>query len=251
MSSSRYIHLQTLSKSSSKMSGLRDNPNLDRLPEIEQHDECPNCCLDTQEDGQQEPPPRTLLTRPVQLTVANYSTFAFLEICIWVLLPLVYTTPIQLGGLGLDPKSMGVTLAVFGIMKGIVQLTVFDHIIGFLGLRGTFITLLSCLVPSFLLFPIAGIRAQHAGRDIVLWVLVLIQLLCIAGIHMAYGKQRSLPPGQGEGLSKRWFQAVPSCTSQLRPHGVCSVRQTASPKRLGPCSAPLALQSRPRSSHSR
>ena len=203
MLSSCYVHFQTLPKNSSLMSGQRDDPNSDRLPEIEQRDECPNSFLGAQEDGQLEPPPRTLLTRPVQLTVANYSTFAFLEICIWVLLPLVYTTPIQLGGLGLDPKSMGVTLAVFGIMKGIVQLTVFDHIIGFLGLRGTFITLLSCFIPSFLLFPIAGIRAQHAGRDIVVWVLVLIQLLCIAGIHMAYGKQRSLSPVQSEGFSKR------------------------------------------------
>lgn len=202
MLSSYYVHFQTLPRNSSKMSDQRDDPGLDRSPEMEHHDQYPGGFLGTREDSQQKPPSRTLLTRPVLLSVANYSIFAFLEICVWIFLPLVYTTPIQLGGLGLDPKSMGVTLAVFGIMKGIVQLTVFDHIIGFLGLRGTFITLLSCFIPSFLLFPIAGIRAQHAGRDIVVWVLVLIQLLCIAGIHMAYGKQRSLSPAQSEGLSK-------------------------------------------------
>ena len=179
------------------MSGQREDPTLDRLPDMEHNDECSNSVLGTRGDGQQKPPSRTLLTRPVLLTIANYSTFTFLEVCVWTFLPLVYTTPIQLGGLGLDPTRMGETMAVYGIMKGILQLTVFDHILGFLGLRSTFITLLSCFVPSFLLFPIAGIHAQYAGRDIVLWILVLIQLLCTVGINMAYGAQLPLTLMQG------------------------------------------------------
>jgi len=187
MLSSHYIHLQTLPRNSSKTSGQRDDPNLDHLPDMEHNDECPNGSPGTQEDGQQKSPSRTLLTRPVLLTLANYSTFAFLEVCVWVFLPLVYTTPIQFGGLGLDPTRMGETLAVYGILKGVLQLTIFDHILSFLGLRRTFITLLSCFIPSFLLFPLAGIHAQYAGRDTVLWVLVLIQLLCTVIINMAYG----------------------------------------------------------------
>ena len=227
------------------MSNQRDDPDLDRSPEMEHHDEYPDGFLGTREGSQQKTPSRTLLTRPVLLSVANYSIFAFLEICVWIFIPLVYTTPIQLGGLGLDPKRMGTTMAVYGILKGILQLTVFDRIIGSLGLRRTFITLLSCFIPSLLLFPIAGIRAHHAGRDTILWVLVLIQLLFTVFINMAYGTQRPLSLLQGEGLAERWFQAVPSCTSHRRRHGVCSVRQTASPKLLGPYSAPLAQRSRP------
>jgi len=180
------------------MSGQRDDPNLDCLPAMGHHDEWSNSFLGTQEDDQQMAPPRALLTRPVLLTVANYSTFAFLETCVSIFLPLVYTMPIQHGGLGLDPPRMGVTMAMYGIMKGILQLTIFSRIVGFLGLRRTFITLISCFVPSFLLFPIAGIRAQYAGRDIVLWVLVLVQLLCTVGITMAYGTQLPLSLMQGE-----------------------------------------------------
>ena len=231
------------------MSDQRDDPDLDRSPEMEHHDDSDGF-LGTREDSQQKPPSRTPLTRPVLLSVANYSIFVFLEVCVWIFIPLVYTTPIQLGGLGLDPKRMGVTMAVYGILKGILQLTVFDHIIGFLGLRRTFITLISCFIPAFLLFPIAGIRAHYAGRDIILWVLVLIQLVFTVGLNMAYGTQWPLSLLQGEGLSERWFQAVTSCTSHRRRHGVCSVRQTASPKPLGPYSAPSALRSRPHSSPS-
>jgi hypothetical protein len=79
---------------------------------------------------------------------------------------------------------MGVTMAVYGIMRGILQLTIFDRILGFLGVRRTFITLISCFIPSFLLFPIAGTHAQHAGRDTVLWALVLVQLLCTISINI-------------------------------------------------------------------
>jgi hypothetical protein len=180
------------------MGGQRADPNSDCLPDMEHHDECSNSFLGAQEDDQQIAPPRTLLTRPVLLTTASYSAFAFLEICVSIFLPLVYTTPIQHGGLGLDPPLMGVTIAVYGIMKGILQLTIFNRILGFLGVRRTFITLISCFIPSFLLFPIAGIRTQYAGRDTILWVLVLVQLLFSIGITMAYGTQR--PPSllQGE-----------------------------------------------------
>ena len=180
------------------MSGQRDDPKLNRLPDLGHHDECPNSFLGTQEDDQQNSPPRTLITRPVLLSVTNYASFAFLDICVWILLPLVYTTPIRLSGLGLDPTRMGITLAVYGIMKGILQLTVFDRILRLLGLRSTFITLLSFFVPSFLLFPIAGIRAQYAEGDIIVWVLVLIQLLCTVSVNMAYGAQRPLSLMHGD-----------------------------------------------------
>ena len=229
------------------MSDQRDDPNLDHLPDMEHNDEGPNGSPGTQEDGQQKPPSRTLLTRPVLLTVANYSTFAFLEVCVWIFLLLVYTTPIQLGGLGLDPTRMGETMAVYGILKGILQLTVFDHILGFLGLRRTFITLLSCFVPSFLLFPIAGIHAQYAGRDTVLWFLVLIQLLCTVSINMAYGAQ--LPPTlmQGEDSLNVGFRLYlhvylicgpeGHAWCDKRPHPNCWVH-TARPR---PCDNGLTL----------
>jgi len=125
----------------------------------------------------------------VLLTIANYGTLVFLEICIWMFLPLVYTTPIPLGGLGLDPMRMGSCMAVWGILRGILQLTVFHRILNFLGLRRTFIALISGLVPSFLLFPINGTHVQYAGTDFVLWALVVIQLVCSIGVCMAYGTQ--------------------------------------------------------------
>lgn len=109
-----------------------------------------------------------------------------------MILPLVYTASIQLGGLGLDPTLMGICMAVWGILRGVFQLTSFHRILNFLGLRRTFIVLLSGLVPSFLLFPINGTRAQTTGTDAVLFALVLLQLICSVGASMAYSTYLSL-----------------------------------------------------------
>ena len=203
-------------------------------PDVEHNDQRTNVSPGIQD--RQKPLPHTCLTRPVLLTVANYGSLVFLEICIWMFLPLVYTTPTQLGGLGLDPIRMGSCMAVWGILRGVLQLAVFHRILNFLGLRRTYIALLSGLVPSFLLFPINGTRVQYAGTDIVLWALVLTQLLCSIGVCMAYGTQRSLSLKRATSHLNAPFQAVPSYTSHLQLQLVGSARQTASLRRLHPYS---------------
>jgi hypothetical protein len=153
---------------------------------VEHNDERLNGSFGAQGD-QQEPPPSTLFTRPVLLTIANYGSLSFLETANWMVLPLVYTASVQLGGLGLDPALMGACMAVWGILRSILQLTAFHRILNFLGLRRTFVVLLFGLVPSFLLFPINGTRAQNGGTGAVLLILVLLQLICSIGASMAYG----------------------------------------------------------------
>jgi hypothetical protein len=133
---------------------------------------------------------RTLLTQPVLLTISAHGWFAFLEIASWVLLPLVYTTPVEFGGLGLDPATMGICMAVYGVLKGVLQLTVFHRILNFLGLRTALIAFMSSLIPLFLLFPIGSTHVRNAGTNLALWGLVLTQLVSTIGVNMAYGASR-------------------------------------------------------------
>ena len=187
---SHTVTTQTLRRGQTELRDQRDEVDSAHPPDVEHNNQRPNVSFAIQD--QQKSLSHTCLTRPVLLTIASYGTLVFLETCIWMFLPLVYTTPTQLGGLGLDPIRMGFCMAVWGILRGVLQLTVFHRILNFLGLRRTYIALLSGLVPSFLLFPINGTRVQYAGTDIVLWALVLIQLVCSIGVCMAYGTQRPL-----------------------------------------------------------
>jgi hypothetical protein len=165
-------------------------PDSDLLPDVEQSNEHPNEFPVAQRDRQQpEGRTRTILTKPVIISISNYAVLAFLEIGHWSLLSLAYTTAIKLGGLGIDPARMGACLGVQGILDGIVQLTVSYRIINSLGPRRSFITFMSCFLPSFLLFPINGTCAQKTGLDNLLWLFVLIHLLCVVGINSAYSTQ--------------------------------------------------------------
>lgn len=133
---------------------------------MESRTEHPNGASDHSEVDQRKPPLRSLLTRPVLLTISNYAVVAFLEI---LLVPLVYTTPIRYSGLGLDPARMGTCLGVFRIMNGVLQSLSFPPLSSSWDTVEPFVTFVSGLVPAFLLlFPINNTRAQHAGTDIVL-----------------------------------------------------------------------------------
>ncbi|KAI0248034.1 hypothetical protein BJV78DRAFT_1334855 [Lactifluus subvellereus] len=99
------------------------------------------------------PPLRSLLNKPVLLTISNYAVVAFLEISNDSLVPLF---------------------------------AIFSPVVKFLGLRGAFVVFASGLVPAFFLFPINGTRAQYAGTDVVLWALVFFHLLILVGIDMTY-----------------------------------------------------------------
>ena len=149
----------------------------------------PNDLLD-----QKGPPQRSLLTKPVLLTISIYAAHAFLEICDSTLVSLVYTTPIRFGGLGLDPATMGTCLAIFGTMTGILPFFFFHRIVKFLGPRRALLTLMSSLIFAYLLFPINGTRAHHTGVDIVVWIFLLLHLLLMVCINMTYGTPRPFTP---------------------------------------------------------
>jgi predicted MFS family arabinose efflux permease len=149
---------------------------MDRPPEPDEEQNFERPSDPIVEDQQDPEPPRSLLTKPVVLTISVYAAHAYLEISDYALVPVVYTTPIRLGGLGLDPIGMGTCLTAFGIITGIVPFFFFDRIVKFLGRRRALVTFMSGLVLAFLLFPINGTRARHVGMDVVTWTLVLLQL---------------------------------------------------------------------------
>ena len=52
-------------------------------------------------------PLRALLTRPVVVSVANYCVIALLDVTAGTLIPLVWSTSVELGGLNMSPTSIG------------------------------------------------------------------------------------------------------------------------------------------------
>src|ERR1700677_1788628 len=79
-------------------------------------------------------PLHALLTRAVVVSVANYGMIGLLEIIAGALIPLVWSTPVEFGGLGMSPASIGLWMAGYGFLNGIIQFVAFPPIVGRLGL---------------------------------------------------------------------------------------------------------------------
>jgi len=107
-------------------------------------------------------PLRSLLTLTIVIPIANYAMLAFLDIALLALLPLFFSTPTYLGGLGFSPSSIGSWLALFGVMDGLFQALFFARIVDWIGPKRLFCLSVSCFAPIMAIFPIMS-WFVHAG----------------------------------------------------------------------------------------
>ena len=131
---------------------------------------------------------RDLLTYPVLLSVSCYAILAMLDIAYRAILPLFYSTPLHLGGLGQPPSRIGTTLACFGIANGLFQATFFARLIETVGPRKLFLLGLGMYVALFWMFPVISGVAQEQGMSGLVWVLVGVQLSLTVACDLAYGE---------------------------------------------------------------
>jgi len=141
-------------------------------------------------DTQKPLPLRCLLTRPILISVANYAMLAFLGMVPVALMPLIWSTSIEFGGLGLSPASIGLWLSVYGCINGMFQFAVFPRAIGRFGPWGIFVTSISVFAVVYVMFPLENLALRHSA-DNPAWVLILVQLTALSVSEMGYSK--SLP----------------------------------------------------------
>ncbi|KAJ7881027.1 major facilitator superfamily transporter [Mycena olivaceomarginata] len=121
-------------------------------------------------------PLRELLIPSVITSVSNYVALGFLNTTLQALLPLFLAMPIEIGGLGLPPKSIGLILGAYGLTTGLFQVVFFARMIH--RFRRVFINGMITCLPVFALFPIISIVARHCGLSLVVYCLVG----CILGL---------------------------------------------------------------------
>ncbi|KAI0346590.1 MFS general substrate transporter [Trametopsis cervina] len=132
-------------------------------------------------------PMSALFTYPVLLSVACYAILAMIDIAYRAILPLFYATPIHLGGLGLDPATIGTTLACFGVTNGIFQALYFAKLIEVAGPRRLFLVGLGMFACLFWMFPVISALVQQTGMTVWVWILMALQLSMSIACDLAYG----------------------------------------------------------------
>jgi hypothetical protein len=133
-------------------------------------------------------PLRSLLTPAVVIPIANYAIIAFLDISFSALLPLFFSTPTYLGGLGFIPSSIGSWLAIFYSVNGFFQALFFVKIVNWLGPKRLFSFSILCFAPAVVVFPIMSWLVHTRGTvDHAITFALLSQLVLIVLWSMAFG----------------------------------------------------------------
>ena len=140
------------------------------------------------DDGPDKPLPlRALLTRNVIIAAGNYASLALVDIAFCAIQPLFLATPIEFGGLGLPPPTIGNLLSVYGILNGASQGFFFAHANDRFGSKTVFLVGIGSALLVFSLFPFINFLARTQGYSSLVWGVVLFQLGVSATINFSYG----------------------------------------------------------------
>ena len=139
---------------------------------------------------------RNLLTRDVIVASASYSFLAVVDISFRTLLPVFLSTPVAVGGLGLDPPAIGTIMSVSGILSGIFTVFLFSPMTDYFGVKRVYLIGAIAAVPCFALFPVMNYLARGSiecsGRlGLGVWVVVGLQILMRMLNAQCYGTSAS------------------------------------------------------------
>lgn len=131
-----------------------------------------------------------MATKPVVISIASFTTIEILDSAAIALIPLIWSTPIEFGGLGLSPALIGLWLSGYGFMNGISQLAFFPRAVRRFGLQRVFIVSVAACAVVYPMFPFENLALRHAagGSKMTVWVLVALQLFSLTVSRMGYSK---------------------------------------------------------------
>ncbi|KAF8490099.1 MFS general substrate transporter [Russula emetica] len=187
--------------------------------------------MDGSNDNDDEKPMslRALLTRPVVISVANYGLIGLLEMIAGVLIPLVWSTQVEFGGLSMSPASIGLWMAGYGCLNGVFQFVAFPRIVERFGPRRVFIVSISAFAPMYLMlfFENLTLRRVYGGASLTVFFIIL-QLSSIAIADMGFSSvfmyvSSSAPSRRSLGATNGLAQTVVSIQRTVAPAAAASL----------------------------
>jgi hypothetical protein len=132
-------------------------------------------------------PIRALFVRRVLIATGSYAGIALVDIAFRTVQPVFYSTPISLGGLGLDTPTIGTILAVQGMASGIIQPLAFAKLHDIMGAKKLWLFSVTCALPMVALLPALNTLARFNGVVQSVWYLVALQVFLMSSTNFAYG----------------------------------------------------------------
>ncbi|TBU39765.1 MFS general substrate transporter [Dichomitus squalens] len=157
------------------------------LPNLEKNDLPDTGVLVDKVDSETPVTIRTILVPRVLWPIINYGFLALTDQCVVVLVPLMYSTSIPLGGLGFTTFTIGLIQGVAGFVGGIVQVFTFPWMQRKLGSKWLYTLSYSMFVVVFALFPLISFLTKREGKvRSTTWVLVVLQFVAYVNTYMTW-----------------------------------------------------------------
>src|ERR1700722_9737611 len=129
----------------------------------------------------------SILTPRVQRAILNYSLLSLLDIAVVALQPLVLSTSVDAGGLGLSPATIGLTLGVFGVLDGIAEVACFAWMCKKIGTRNLYAIGIASFTGVIIAFPVMNWLVRLQGLSLLVWLIMGIQFCLLILDGMAFG----------------------------------------------------------------
>jgi len=100
--------------------------------------------------------------------------------------------PIDIGGLGFDPKRIGYILGSYRAIAALFMATCFPMTVHHIGERRVFVLAMSSFLVLWALFPLINICARWYGIGITVWTGIVFMLIPIICMDMAYSPSSSI-----------------------------------------------------------
>ena len=130
--------------------------------------------------------------RDILVATVNYGFTALVGISFRTLQPIFLSTPIALGGLGLDPLAIGTIMSSFGVLSGVFTMFFFSRMADRFGVKKVYLMGITAALPCFFLFPVISYLARRSiersgelGTEV--WVVVGLQVLASVLFSTSYG----------------------------------------------------------------
>lgn len=144
-------------------------------------------------DARERPVPfRELLVAPVLVAAGSAASFSLIDMSFRTVLPVYLATPMEMGGLGLDPPVIGIILAAMGISTGVLQVLFFAPLYNCLGGKNIFLIAATLFLPITAIFPITNHIGKEQGLNSLVWFLVGLQIFLFVFASFALGKSSNI-----------------------------------------------------------
>lgn len=131
-------------------------------------------------------PLRAVLIPRVLIAAGNYAMLSMTEIAFRTVQPLFYSTPIELGGLGLDPPLIGNILSTYGLLNGVFQIFFFRPLHDRFGSKAIYTTAMLSGIPLILTFPLIHALGNVYGVNWAVWCMIGLQVVFSVALNVGY-----------------------------------------------------------------